>query len=131
MIHFSHILYVETFTVVIDILQIEAKILKQVARIFLVSLNFINCRICYLFHFFILYFLMEMCSSNTKTYLLINLTAELTPRAFISRSEICQKTSNTETFSQAPCFPKYTIRFSRRLQIILPFKQYKTIFKAD
>lgn len=31
---------------------------------------------------------MEMCSSNTNTYLLMTLTAELTPRAFISRSEM-------------------------------------------
>lgn len=36
-------------------------------------------------------FLMERCLSNTKTYLLINLTAELTPRTFISRSEMFKK----------------------------------------
>lgn len=34
---------------------------------------------------------MERCLSNTKTYLLINLTAELTPRTFISRSEMFKK----------------------------------------
>lgn len=90
MVHFSYILYIEMFTVVIEILEIETKILKQVGRIFFVSLNFINCKIWYfsIFLYSAFYILMEMCSSNTNTYLLMTLTAELTPRAFIYRSEM-------------------------------------------
>lgn len=47
MVYFFLILYIETFTVAIEILEIEAKILKQVGKIFFVSLSFIDCRICY------------------------------------------------------------------------------------
>lgn len=45
------------FTVVIEILETETKILKQVGRIFFVSLNFIKCKIWYFSTFYILYFI--------------------------------------------------------------------------